>query len=314
MSDPNPLSYFAQRRLSRRALFRGAAVSGIGAAGLMVVGCGDDDDDDDNGSSTGSLLDRAREQGFIRVGIANEAPYGFATAAGEVTGEAPEVARAVLERLEIPEIIATVVPFGSLIPGLTAGRFDMIAAGMFITPDRCAEIVFSDPDYCVPQALGVAAGNPLGLTNYDDIAANPDARLGVIAGAIEETSYAPAAGIADGQIEAFADVNDLPEALAAGRIDAFAATTLSVREQIERVGGDIEATPGFVPVVDGEEQLGCGGYGFVTDDQEFRDAFNDVLVEMKENDEILPITEEFGFLEDEISAAQGVTAEQLCEA
>ena len=33
--------------------------------------------------------------------------------------------------------------FGSLIPGLKAGRFDIIAAGMFINPKRCAEIAFS---------------------------------------------------------------------------------------------------------------------------------------------------------------------------
>ena len=293
--------------MSRRSLFRNAALAGAGTAGILLVGCGDDDDD-----GGGSTLEDARERGSIRIGFANEAPYGFADASGNVTGEAPEVAKEILSRLDIPEIDGVVVPFGSLIPGLQAGRFDIIAAGMFINPDRCEEILFSDPDYCIPQAFAVEAGNPLGLNSYEDVAANSDVTLGVISGGVEE-GYATDLGVSAGQIEAFSDVNDLPEALLAGRIDAFAATSLSVRAQIERVGDDgIEATTAFVPVIDGVEQLGCGGYGFRREDEELRDAFNDILVDMKEAREIVPITEPFGFLEDEIGAARDKTAEDLC--
>jgi len=38
--------------VSRRSLLGGAAVAGVGAAALGLVGCGDDDDDDNGGSST----------------------------------------------------------------------------------------------------------------------------------------------------------------------------------------------------------------------------------------------------------------------
>lgn len=40
-------------RLSRRALLRGSAFMGIGATGLVLVGCGDDDDDDDDDAPSG---------------------------------------------------------------------------------------------------------------------------------------------------------------------------------------------------------------------------------------------------------------------
>ena len=75
-------------------------------------------------------------------------------------------------------------------------------------------------------------------------------------------------------------------------------------------GATLEALPGFVPIVDGEPDLGCGGYGFRPQNKDFRDAFNEALVEMKENGEIVPLVEEFGFTE-AAQAAEGVTMEDL---
>ena len=104
-----------------------------------------------------STLERAKQDGFIRVGFANEAPFGFATPEGKLTGEAPEVAKAVLNAIGIPQVDGVLTEFGSLIPGLKAKRFDVIAAGMFITPKRCAEIAFSEPSYGIGQAMLVKA-------------------------------------------------------------------------------------------------------------------------------------------------------------
>ena len=64
-------------------------------------------------------------------------------------------------------------------------------------------------------------------------------------------------------------------------------------------------------MIDGEEQLGCGAFAFRPDDQALRDQFNDVLVEMKANDEILPIIEPFGFTSAEVDAAKDVTVGDL---
>jgi polar amino acid transport system substrate-binding protein len=303
------------RTVGRRALFRGAMLTGLGVTGAAILGCADDDDDNGNGNGAPagvSVLERARERGYITIGFANEAPYGFANEAGEVTGQAPEVARAVFAELGIPEVQGVVTTFGSLIPGLQAGRFDVIAAGMFINPDRCAQILFSDPDYCIPQAFAVAAGNPLGLTSYEDVA-NSSAELGVLSGGVEE-GYAQALGVPDNRITRFDEATSLAEGLQAGRVDVIAATSLSIRSQLDRLNdANLEMTAGFTPVIDGVPQHGCGGYGFRRDDQELRDAFNDVLVSMKQGDQIVPITDPFGFGPTEIGAAVDVTAEDLCE-
>src|SRR5690349_11223516 len=137
-------------RMSRRSLLLGAA--GLGAAGAVL------------GSPrlafAETTLQRAKRQGYIRVGFANEAPFGYATPDGKLTGEAPEVAKAVLAKMGISQVDGVLTEFGSLIPGLLAGRFDIIAAGMFITPKRCEQIRFSEPSYGIGQAFLVKKSNP----------------------------------------------------------------------------------------------------------------------------------------------------------
>src|SRR5690606_1898152 len=60
-------------------------------------------------------LQKIKDQGYIRIGFANEAPYGYATPDGKLTGESPEVARAILEKMGITEIDGVLTEFGSLI-------------------------------------------------------------------------------------------------------------------------------------------------------------------------------------------------------
>ncbi|MEX1021818.1 MAG: ectoine/hydroxyectoine ABC transporter substrate-binding protein EhuB [Dehalococcoidia bacterium] len=319
MTEGNPeANVLFGRRVGRRALFRGIGLAGIGLTAAALVGCDDDGDGDGNGdggnggaTTGGSVLEQARERGYITIGFANEAPYGFANEAGEVTGEAPEVAKVIMAELGVPEVQGVVTTFASLIPGLQAGRFDVIAAGMFINADRCGQIQFSDPDYCIPQAFGVEAGNPMGLTSYEDVAAS-EATLGVLSGGVEE-GYATDLGVPDDRITRFDEPTSMAEGLQAGRVDAIAATSLSIRAQLDRLAdSNLEMTAGFTPVIDGVAQNGCGGYGFRTDDTELYEEFNRVLNDMKANDEIVGITEPFGFGSTEIDAAKDVTVDDLC--
>lgn len=277
-------------------------------AALAFAACGDDDDDggdDGNGNGNG-------DGESITIGIADEAPYGFEDASGNATGEAPEVAREVLSRMGITDVDFTVVEFGNLNPALNAGQFDITAAGQFITPDRAEEVNFTDPDYCGAQAFAVEAGNPHGITDFRSIAGNSDVILGVLGGAVE-VGYAEDAGVSGDQIQTFDTTANMFEALQDGRINALALTGITINWELQQLGDDsLEATPGFLPTDEnGEEILGCGAYAFRFEDQELRDEFNTILNEMKENDEILPIVEEFGFTSVEIDAAKGVTVEDL---
>src|SRR2546423_10897163 len=72
-------------------------------------------------ASAETTLERAKREGYLRVGFANEAPYGYATPEGVLTGEAPEIAKIVLKQIGIERIDGVLTPFRSLIPGLKAG-------------------------------------------------------------------------------------------------------------------------------------------------------------------------------------------------
>lgn len=269
---------------------------------LVAAACGGGDGDAEAEGKLGEL----QESGTVTVGIANEVPYGYEDENGNVTGEAPEVAKAVLAELGIDNMEASVVDFGALIPGLQAGQFDMIAAGMFITPERAEQIIFSDPDYCVSNSFAVEAGNPMGISDFQSII-DSGATLAVLGGAVDE-GYAVDSGVPDAQIERFADVGAQYDALAAGRVDAVSGTFLTVKTQTDAMDG-FEATPGFFPVINGEEQVGCGGFGFT--DQGFRDAFNEVLKELQADGTVEEIVTGFGFSPEDVQKAADLTAEEL---
>jgi polar amino acid transport system substrate-binding protein len=68
------------------------------------------------------LAQKIADTGKVVIGIANEAPYGFAAPDGTVTGEAPEIAKHILAEMGAGEVEGVITEFGSLIPGLNAGR------------------------------------------------------------------------------------------------------------------------------------------------------------------------------------------------
>ena len=82
----------------------------------------------------------------VRIGYANEAPFAYYdNATGKLTGESVEVTRYLLKEVGISRVEGVITEFASLIPGLKARRFDIIAAGMYINPRRCEQISFSEP-------------------------------------------------------------------------------------------------------------------------------------------------------------------------
>jgi polar amino acid transport system substrate-binding protein len=306
-------------RTTKGAAVRGRAITGLLAAGLMLAACGADDGGDggddtaateDGGDAAGDgVLAQLQEQGSVTVGVANEVPFGSVGEDGDATGIGPDVARAVLEELGIEEIDAQVVEFDNLIPGLQAGQFDIITAGMYITPERGAQILFSDPDYCIAESLGVPAGNPEGIVDYESFLDDQDLIIAVASGTVE-VDYVEDAGIPEDQVEIFGDIDPMYRALEAGEVDAVTGTLATVETQAAARDG-IEAVDGFFPVdADGNDVYPCGGHGF--DDEEFRDAFNEVLNGFREDgttkDIILQYEE---FSEDDIDLANTLTVDDL---
>jgi polar amino acid transport system substrate-binding protein len=239
-----------------------------------------------------STLEKAKEAGYIRVGFANEAPFGFATPDGKLTGEAPEVAKAVPAKMGITEVDGVLTEFGSLIPGLKAGRFDIIAAGMFVNPARCAEIAFSEPSYGIGQAMLVPEGNPKGIADYASFVDDGDLKLAVMAGAVE-AGYAGDAGVNASQLVTLPDQSSLVAAVQAGRADAAALTALSIADMASKADG-VESTKPFGEVA-GASVKGHGAFGFRQEDTDLLEAFNTELAAFLGSPEHVALVEPFGF-------------------
>lgn len=267
---------------------------------LVLAGCG----------ASGSTLDKAKEEGVVTIGFANEKPYAYKTADGKLTGEAVEVARAVLKEMGITEMKGELVDsFSALIPGLKAGRFDMITAGMYITPDRCKEVAFAEPEYRVGEALAVVKGNPKNLKSYENIAANPEVKVAVMAGGYE-IKYLEKLGVTKNQMVMVNNNPDAIAAVAAGRADAATMTEMSLIATLESTKDEnIVMVEDFKqPVIDGKSTVNYGATAFRLEDKDFRDAFNEKLVAMKESGKLKEIIGEFGF----IAPDNRVTTESLC--
>lgn len=254
-----------------------------------------------------TALERAKAQGFIRIGFANEAPFGYATPDGKLTGEAPEVARAVLAKMGIAQVDGVLTEFGSLIPGLKAGRFDIIAAGMFINPKRCNEIAFSEPSYGIGQAMLVKKGNPKAIKDYSTFKDNSALKLAVMAGAVE-VGYAKEAGVGQDQLVILPDQSSLVAAVQSDRADGAALTALSVADMAKK-GEGVESTTPFGEVA-GKSVKGHGGFGFRKEDTDLYEAFNKELKAFLGTPEHLALVTPIGFGKDYLP---NKTMEQLCK-
>jgi polar amino acid transport system substrate-binding protein len=294
---------------TRRDFFRFGAVAGTAVIGgpALLTACSEVPQ---GGSGEGGTLQRIREAGTIKVGIAGEVPYGY-TDGGEVTGEAPEVAKAVFKAIGVDKVEATQVEFGQLIPALNAGQFDMVAAGMAILPERCENAAFSSVDYVTPTAFMVPKGNPQGVKNFEDVKAK-GLTVAVLSGTIEQ-AVAKATGIADANIQPYDGQPELFQALQDNRAYCGALTDISLRELLKNNPGvPFEVTDGFVPVLDGKEQIQAGGFVFRKGETDLVDAFNTELDKLHESGDWLEIVTPFGFTEDNLPP-DDVTTAKLCE-
>jgi polar amino acid transport system substrate-binding protein len=257
-------------------------------------------------------LEKARKSGRIRIGYANEAPFAyFDSGSNRLTGESPEIARVILGQLGVPEVEGVLTEFGALIPGLQAGRFDLIAAGMYILPKRCEQVIFSNPSYTIGQAFLVRVGNPKKLHAYADVAASSDATIGVVAGAVER-EYARKSGIPDDRVVVFPNPPSALAGVESARVDAFAATSLTVQTLLSRSqDAKVErATPFSDPVIDGKPIRGYGAFAFRKTDAQFAKRFNAELAKFIGTPEHFKVVGEFGFSQGELAVEK--STDELC--
>ena len=251
-------------------------------------------------------LDDLKAQGFARVAIANEPPFTAVAADGKVSGAAPDVAREIFKRLGVDDIVASISEYGAMIPGLQAGRFDAVTAGLFMKPERCAAVVYSEPVLCDAEALLVMKGNPKGFQSYADIAKDETAKVGAPGGGTEE-KLALDAGVPRDRVIVVPDGQSGLKMVQDGRIDAYSLPVLSINDLVMKANDpNLEVV---APVVGAP--VYCDGAAFKKGDEALRDAYDVELAKMKESGDFAKIIEPYGF---SAAAAMSTSREKLCSA
>lgn len=273
----------------------------VAAAAVMMLAAG---------AAQAATLAQIRQSGQVRIAVANEIPYGFIDMNGQAHGVGPDVAAQIMKQLGVKQIKWVTASFGSLIPGLQADRFDMVAAEMAILPQRCQQVLFSEPNSSYGEGLLVPKGNPKHLNSYEAFAKS-DAKVAIMAGA-DQLEMLHALGVPDSRIVTIANNADAISAVATGRVDAYAATGATVA-QLASKSKKVQPAKSFTdPVINGVPARSWGGFAFSTNSRDLRDAVNAQLAVFKKTPAWTQIMKHYGFTANDATQSSAKTTEQLC--
>ncbi len=181
---------------------------------VLLAGCSREDGDSGTaeGESGGDLLSRIQSRGTIIVATEGTwAPWTYHDENDELVGYDIEVAEGIAEHLGVKaEFVEG--EWDGLFAGLNAARYDIVANGVEVTPERAETYDFTDPYAFIRTAIMVSSGNDE-IHSFDDLAGKTTANtLASTYAALAESYGATAIGVDD--------LAQTIELLRAGRVDA----------------------------------------------------------------------------------------------
>ena len=207
-------------RVHKRMVAAGMAV----LVAVLVGACGGS-----SGSTTtgNDLLSKVKAAGVINIGLPNDPPASIINPDGSVTGEGPEVVRMIMKKLGVAQIKGTVGTFAEMVPGLQAGRWDMIGGVISMTKARCAVVQYSDPfQFNGIEIAWFPDAVPQAPTSIGDVG-----KRGLTVGFNAGSAYlalAKGLGVADDKALQFPDTAALLEALKTKRVQVILSDTGSL--------------------------------------------------------------------------------------
>lgn len=210
-----------------------AAAAALGAA-ILLGGCAaqstaptvDERTMEPVADAVALLPDELKDGGTLRVAIpTNEPPTQFyREGTQEMTGINPDIARLIAGALGL-DLQIEVTTFDTIIPGMSAGRYDLTVSSMTPTEERMEQLDFVDYVQ-MGSALAVPAGNPQELS-FDGLCGK---RVAVLKGSYQLTANVPGldqacadAGEEALEILQFQDTRQAVSALLSDRADVVYA-------------------------------------------------------------------------------------------
>ncbi|MGE0213261.1 MAG: ectoine/hydroxyectoine ABC transporter substrate-binding protein EhuB [Parvibaculaceae bacterium] len=289
-------------RLPRRRFLK----TGLAVAGMALV---------PGTARAETTIERIKREGVVSVGIANEKPYGFVETDGTFAGAIPDVIRAALEPHGVKELKAEIVEFNALIPGINANRFDIIGAGMYIRPNRCEAIAFTNPVTRAGYGFAALKGNPKGVNSVTALAAHADAIVGTQNGSAQVEGLSKA-GVPQDRVVLFANATEALAGMKAGRVDVIYFPGLELGDLLKTVNDPaVERVEPFEQEKDanGNPDYGYGALGLRKDDTQLKEVLDAEIAKMLASGKLLEIVSKYGYGKDELPTPED-TAERLCKA
>lgn len=259
----------------------------LAALALAAAGCGGDDEEP-AAPATGTEQPRelqTLEQGTLTVGSDIPFPPFEFREGGELTGFDVELVEEMASRLDL-DVKWVDTGFETIFTQLAAGRFDVVASATTITPERAAQVNFSDPYYLAQQALTVNTAETPDIRSVDDLGEGDVAAVQTgTTGEMWARENLRPKGV---EVRSFPEAPDTYTALEAGSVtgvifdEPSAITEARARPALE-----------VVDKIDTGEQY---GFGVDPGNEELLDALNRVLQEIKDDGTYEQIYGRFGDL------------------
>lgn len=180
-----------------------------------------------------------------------------------------------------PQVEAT--QWSALIPSLTSGKIDIIAAAMYATAERAKVVAFSDPVYSYGEGLFVAKDDTDAYASLADLE-------GKTVGAQVGTAYVEplkASGKLK-EVRVYDTIADIMRDVSLGRIDAGFGDRPIVAYQLSKGASDVRLVPEYVSTITGDVAIAVR-----QQDTELLGKINDGLAKVKQSGKLDAIIKEW---------------------
>lgn len=255
------------------------------------------------------LLEKIKANKEVVVAHSNEAPNAYVDSKGEFKGVIVDLVRHAFKQIDADiEVTGRRIDWAGLIPALQAERVDMLSVGMYATPPRCEQVLFSEPLFVAGQRIVYKKGNPKNIKDFSSFKDNPDLKFAMLAGAFEEP-YLRSMGIKDSQFVILPDSASMNSALMANRVDAMSVTGTASQWILEQYSDNFEGTEILYNA--GEHDI--GGYfslQYRFGDETLKEAIDKALADFLGTDEFYELLSSYGIQDMKLSEK---TIDQICK-
>lgn len=136
--------------------------------------------------------------------------------------------------------------WSALIPSLTSGKIDIIAAAMYATEERAKVVAFTDPVYSYGEGLFVPKDDTTAYATLDDLE-------GKVVGAQVGTAYIAPLQANDKlkEVKVYDTIADIMRDVSLGRIDAGFGDRPIVAYQLSQGASDVRLVPEYESTIVG---------------------------------------------------------------